>query len=112
MTRIRAKTFEQWLKANLTKGDLTALAEHGAQNGFPGLTYYSDTCALYDKFSEEIWALAIEEAEQAGNRNVFEMIAQFGGANDVGNETQMKNLLVWYAAEHYARKLTGEEEPC
>ena len=55
-------TFKEWLIKLLgptgydgNEGYLEDLATHGAASGFPGLTYYTDTCALYDKYIEEIW---------------------------------------------------------
>ena len=46
---IRAKNFAAWMKRNLSKGQLKDLAAHGADAGWPGLTYYKDTCKLYEK---------------------------------------------------------------
>jgi hypothetical protein len=106
---IRAKTFRDWMKANFDKQTLRDLAEYGVQGGFPGLTYYSDTTKLYEKFKDEIWESLIDEAEEYGYKNVYEFIATFNGA-DVGNCTQHENLLVWYMAEKVARELTGIEE--
>jgi len=50
---IRAKTFKAWLQSNLDKGQRTDLANHGADAGWPGLTYTSDIVKLFDKFAEE-----------------------------------------------------------
>jgi len=107
--RIRAKTFKNWMKANFTKGELRELAQHGAAVGWRGLTYYSETSALYRRFSEEIWETLIKDAEEYGYRNVFEFIATFRLA-DVANREQVENLLVWYMAERTARELVGDED--
>lgn len=106
---IRAKTFKRWLQANLDRNELRGLAEHGADAGWPGLTYYRDTCKLYERFKEEIWDLLVEEAEYGGGYdNPFAFVAVFRGAKDVGTVDQFENLMVWYAAEHYARLLTDD----
>ena len=102
---IRAKNFEAWMKRNLSKGQLKDLAAHGADAGWPGLTYYKDTCKLYEKYKDEIWEWLLEDAEECG-QSVFEMIAGFGGAKDVGSCDQFENLMVWYAAERVAREQT------
>lgn len=98
---IRAKTFDQWIEANL-KDDLQDIAEHGADSGFSGITYYKDTVSLYDKFTEEIWDALEEDRQEFGNNNILELIASFNGAKDVGSDSQFKNLLVWYYVERYA----------
>lgn len=104
---IRAKTFETWMKGNLDRGQLKDLAEHGADAGWPGLTYYTDTCKLYDRFKGEIWEWLLDDAESFG-QSVFEMIGCFGGAKDVGSCDQFENLVVWYAAERVAREFADE----
>jgi len=105
--RIRAKTFKNWMKANFTKGELRELAQYGAGTGWHGLTYYSETAALYRRFSNEIWEALIKDAQEYGYRNVFEFIAELRGA-DVSDRTQVENLLVWYMAERTARELVED----
>ena len=103
---IRAKTFKDWFKANL-KDYAQDIANHGADSGYPGITYYTDTCALYNKFKEEIWETLISDSEDFGV-NVFEMIAGFGGAKNVSDVTTFENLMTWYMAERIARELTDK----
>jgi len=97
---IRSKTFEGWFNANLreSKGDI---ARHGADCGYPGITYYTDTVALYDKFEDEIWD-ALDEDAQSYGQTILELIASFNRAKDVGSGYQLKNLLVWYMCERIA----------
>jgi len=99
---IRAKSFEGWFNANL-KDYKRDIAEHGANLGYPGITYYRDTVALYDKFTDEIWDALYDEAEGNG-QTILELIASFNGAKDVGSDDQFKNLLVWYMCERIANK--------
>jgi len=105
--RVRAKTFKNWMKANFSKEQLRDIAQHGADAGWGGLTYYSDTAALYSRFADEIWEALVEDAEEYGYRNVFEFIATFRLA-DVANRTQVENLLVWYMAERTAQELAED----
>ena len=108
--RIRAKTFRDWMKAHFTKGELLDLAQYGADAGWPRLTYYNETAALYRRFANEIWETLIEDAEEYGYQNVFEFLATFRLANNVANREQVENLLVWYMAERTAQKLVDDED--
>lgn len=105
--RTRATTFKAWLTANLSEY-LHDIANQGASLGYPGLTYYRDTVKLYERFKGEIWELAVNQSEDMGHANVFEMMATFGGAANVTDYTTFANLMTWYAAEHYARELTDQ----
>lgn len=103
---IRAKSFRAWMQNHFGTSELSDIATHGADAGWAGLTYYSDTCKLYNRFQSEIWEMLLEDAESMG-QNVFEMMAGFGGAKDVGSCQQFENLMTWYAAERVARELSG-----
>jgi len=102
---IRAKSFRAWMQSNFSRTQLKDIANHGADSGWAGLTYYGDTCKLYARFKEEIWDMATENSESLGNKNVFEFISSFRRA-DVGNCEQFENLMVWYAAEKVSQELT------
>jgi hypothetical protein len=102
---IRAKSFKAWMLANFEPDQLSDIASHGADAGWHGLIYYTDTCKLYQRFKSEIWEMLLEDAESLG-QNVFEMIANFGRAKDVGSADQFENLMTWYAAERIAREET------
>lgn len=83
------------------------MASYGADTGWNGLTYYSDTCKLYSKFKDEIWNMLIEQSESFGHSNPFEFLATFGGAKNVGSVDQFENLMVWFVAEHLANEATN-----
>lgn len=104
--RIRAKTFKQWLQANFTKDQLKDMATHGANTGWYGLIYYSDTTQLYAKYKTELWEYLIEDSESFGCINPFEFLATLNGAKDVYDAATMENLIVWYAAERLSREMT------
>jgi len=110
MMIIRAKAFKVWLFANFDQQALKDLAEHGANGGWSGITYYRDTCKLYRKFKEEIWEMLFDDAESLGYSNVFELMSSFRGVRDVGSCYQFENLMVWYAAEKLAYRAVDEEE--
>lgn len=104
-----AQTFEAELRELFDNEPDTMrdLATHGAAGGFPGLTYYTDTVALHDKHEDEIWDALNEDAEDQGV-TIPALIASFGGAENVGSMTQLKNLLTWYMAERIAHRITDE----
>jgi hypothetical protein len=103
-------TFEAWLAANLSAGERRDLAAHGADAGWPGLTYYRDTAALYEQYAGEIWSLACDLADDLGEPHALAMIASFRGARDVSSHDQFANLMVWFAAEEYCRRDADESE--
>ncbi len=104
---IRAKTFRRWMEVN--EADyLSDIADHGCVNGFPGLTYYTDTQALYKRFSGEIWRIAEQIADYAGHDSVLELLASCNRAAQVTDAVTFENLMVWLAAEEIARRLIEE----
>ena len=107
--RIKAKTFRAWMRANFTKGQLRDMTEHGVDTGWHGLTYYSDTCKLYERFKDEIWAKLAEDAESMGEPTPVHMLATFKGIEHVQDATNFENLLVWYMAETVAREIMDTE---
>jgi hypothetical protein len=106
---IRADTFEAWLKANLDKDQLHDLAEHGADSGWPGLTYYTDTSHIYETFKEEIWTVVLDIAEDMGE-SVFEFLNNTKAKENVGSPEQFECYMVWIVAEEYARRFTDAQE--
>lgn len=100
---IRAKNFRAWFNANL-RDCARDIAIHGADCGFPGITYTSDTVKLFDRFGEEIWNMAVENADEFGCKNVSEFIAGFRRADMLSDLNTFKNLMVWFACEALARE--------
>ena len=104
---IRAKTFRRWMEVN-EKDYLSDIVGHGCVSGFPGLTYYTDTQALYRRFSGEIWRIAEQVADCAGYESVLELLVSCNGADQVTDAVMFENLMVWLAAEEIARRLVEE----
>ena len=104
---IRAQSFEAWMKANFDRSTLNDIATHGADAGYAGLTWTTDTVKLFDRFGPEIWDMAYEDAQDYGADNVPAFIATFR-RNDMSDSLDtFKNLMVWYAAERIANQLTN-----
>ena len=106
---VRARTFKDWMRANL-KSELRDIADHGADAGWFGLTYTADAVKLFDKYAEELWSVLADMADSLGHKNVPDLIATFRRADMADTVDGMKNLVVWAVAEEYARELAGEDE--
>jgi hypothetical protein len=70
------KTFQEWFEANLSES-AADIASHGADAGFPNISYVRDCVELFDHFEEEVWNMAVEDAEELGCKNVAAMISDF-----------------------------------
>lgn len=111
------------------KENLPDICNHGADGGFSGFTYYSDTVPFYRRNRGEILELAKQQADDFG-QGVMEMIAGFrclrqqesehkrALLDEIGRalygrvteeETQVANALAWYAAEEVARAFCDED---
>ena len=108
--------------------NLEDIMNHGADAGYAGLTYYSDTCQFYKRNKSDIIEVARNLADDLGE-NLFDMIAGFNclktdNADDrrklmdeIGrtvygrinqDDTQVANALTWFAAEEVARAVCDE----
>ncbi|MCP4473465.1 MAG: hypothetical protein GY821_02625 [Gammaproteobacteria bacterium] len=99
-------TLEDWLTNQFSHNELVDICQHGAISGFHGLIYYSETSQLYDVYHEDIWAILREEYDMFDQSSCLSYIASFQHAKDVESDAQWKNLLVWYAVENLAYRLT------
>lgn len=90
---IRAKSFRAWFNRHYSQDDCRCIREYGASYGPPGLIYYSETSAFYDRFEEEVWQLAL-----AGDLTV----AGLRDKEALSDPVRFKNAMVWAAAETLA----------
>lgn len=90
---IRAKSFRAWFTRHYDKDECRYICENGAGYGPPGLIYYRETNALYDRFEEEVWQLAL-----AGDLTV----ADLRDKTVLSDPVRFKNAMVWAAAETLA----------
>lgn len=104
---IRAKDFRSWFNANL-RSSAKDIASHGADCGYPNISYTSDTVKIFDRFGAEIWDMAVEDASEMGCNNVCELISGFSRADMLDDLDRFKNLMVWYACEKVARETAGD----
>ncbi len=95
------------------------ICNHGADAGYPGITYYRDTVAFYKRHKAAILELAKTMADDQGE-DILAMIAGFGclkayklggweiaaGLNGRGEMADIiQNAMTWFAAEEAARAL-------
>jgi hypothetical protein len=107
MNRDDQQAYERMVRAikrRLNKQERRDVARHGADAGFSGFIYYTETRAFYRRHQEAIWALLCREADDLGEPNVFAMIAHFNGAPSVTDAATFENLMCWYALEYVCRE--------
>jgi len=98
--------FYDWFVKNLSEY-AKDLEYHGAVNGVPGLTYYSETNAVYDQFEEEIFDIVEEYAQDFYGFSGLRLVSNF---KSVGSLTTFKNQMVWLAIEFCAHAHNEMEE--
>lgn len=107
-------------------------ANHGADSGFPGFTYYKDTVAFYERYRRFIWLRLIADSEEFGDNGVVATVENFGCFRsrdagerralrrainalmldcvkvnwDIPEQVDVANALAWYALEEVGRELT------
>lgn len=92
------------------------VARHGANGGFSGFIYYSDTVAFTKRVKGDLLEFCAEQAREFGNDGAASFIAGFNcvhlNADEVAqalykrgddNQTEVFNALAWYALEETAR---------
>lgn len=110
------------------KGSLEDVANHGADAGYYGFTYYSDTVPFFKRNRKEIVELAERMASYFG-QNVADMVAGFNclagskgdkseympsvcrclyGGKLKDDDTIVANALAWFALEEVARAFCDE----
>ena len=102
------------------RATLEDVARHGADSGFGGFAYYSDTCRFFADNKSEIVAKLKDDAESYG----MDVVSMVSGFNCLTNDSetrdeigravwgtpeeydyQVQNALAWYALEETAREL-------
>lgn len=94
--------FNKWFKKNM-KDYAKDIANHGADAGYPHISYTSDCVKLYNKFEEEIYEALNQDAEEFGYDSVDAFVSTFRRKDMLATPDQRKNLLVWYMVEREAR---------
>ena len=98
------KNFKEWFEENLSE-EASDIAQHGADAGWPHITYTNDCVKLYNQYRVDIWEMLNEDAEDMGYKTPIELIATFNRIDMAVSDEGLKNLLVWYACERIANQL-------
>ena len=101
-----SQNFRSWLTETLDREQIEDLASHGADAGFPCLTYTSDCIELFERFEHEIREALNEDAEAYGHDSPEAFVATFRRSDMLWSEDGRKNLLTWYMAERTAHEIT------
>jgi hypothetical protein len=103
-------TLKDWVKERVDAKDFTIdeIATHSCVAGFPYLTYYHDTNLLYDKYTDDIWNLVNDSADQCG-KTPMQFIAGWSQLA-MNSDASFKNNLVWFAVEEICYQLGTEED--
>jgi hypothetical protein len=96
--------------AGLELSTIRAAGEHGADAGFGGFTYYTDTSAFVAANRSLLWAILAEDASDFGFDSVPAFIASFNRADMADDETGFDCLVAWYALESAGRWLEARRE--
>ena len=106
---MKQQTFKDWIKTTYDEDELKEIHEQGCANVAPGgAIYYHETCALYDKYVNEIWMKLWEDYRALGYESILEMLATFNGSKNVSCDEQFKNMLVWFYIEMMAGEILNE----
>lgn len=116
------KTLQNAVIRRVGRDSLQDVVNHGADSGFPGFTYYADTCGFYARHQSRIVALVEEMADDLGEDPVsfvrsFRCLGESYLHSEVaktmygpkkGHDTQIANALAWFALEEVARNVTEQ----
>ena len=92
-------------------GVLNDLWKGGCSSGIVGgLIYYKDTIPFAEKYLADILQIAVDQADEMGEKNCFALIGSLNGAENCGDSGQALNLLAWYGFEEAARIIAGRLE--
>jgi len=104
-------SIKEWITNNLEEGQIADVILEGCQSGIVSeLIYYSDSCAFYEKYKEEIWQRLSDLADDMGEPSILHLIVTFNGSKEVESDLHLRNLLAWWAAEEVCRGICADWE--
>lgn len=92
--------------SGLELASIREAGEHGADAGWAGFTYYSDTSAFVDSNRSLIWELLSQDADAYGFDSVPAFVASFNRSDMADDEQGFDCLIAWYALEAAGRTLS------
>jgi hypothetical protein len=95
-------TFKQWMQDNYSHNEMADIANHGCTGGVGGMIYYTETWALFLKFSASLHETLNEYKDATGEWPKYV-------TDELGDDVRFANALVWFAAEWIAHEITQGE---
>jgi hypothetical protein len=97
-------SFKEFMESTYDQEDLKGIATHGCANYAPhNMIYYTETTKLYHDFSGDLHMLLDEYKENFGEFPQYVI-------DNLGDDVQYFNSVVWFCAEYLAQQMTYEEE--
>ncbi len=100
--------FKKWMIKEFEEDELKDMVTHGVGGGFSGLTYYSETVRLFEKYQDEIFEKLSDTTREQGYDNIYELLATFNKTHMPWNYTQFANQLVWFMAGETAGEILSD----
>lgn len=91
--------FTQWLEDNYDQNTLADMANHGCAGGVGGMIYYTETEAIYRRFSSDLHEILGNYREQVGEWPDYV-------SKELDDFSCFANAIVWFCAEFIAQELT------
>jgi len=99
--------------AELDDAEIIEASRYGADAGWNGFIYTSDTTKFFDAHANLIWSLLIEDAASLGESHPLAFMATLGRKDMAETWDGFRNLLAWYALERagwYLEALKEEQD--
>jgi len=93
--------------SGLSVEEIIQAGENGADSGWSGFAYYSDTTEFYNNNEERIWDLLESTASDLGQKPLA-LVADF--RTEVHDVMDFKNVLSWFALEEAGRWLKDHKD--
>jgi hypothetical protein len=100
------ESFYEWMRLRYTAGELSDIVKHSATQGIPGLTYYTETCLVYDAWPTEMWECLGVVADRVGITELELLSNRW--AENVRSNDQFKNCVVWTVVEYLAESILAD----
>lgn len=95
--------FKQWMIETYETEELRDIAEHGCAGGVGCMIYYTETVALYKRFSEELHEIVGTYQSDTGTLPKYI-------TDELGDFVRFANAVVWFCAEYVAYELANSAE--
>ena len=103
-TKHNITSFEGWVRRSYADDDLDVISTEGCENGVTHLDYFTETTALYQRFSTDIWMTVDVMRQEIGYTSIIELLS----ARPVTMKHEFERFMVWFAVEHLAATIIKE----